>query len=570
MNDGKKWTLTMSGGEERGEVVSANKHWSNGMPVAGQQYGYGYDPIGNRKTTDHGSWVADYTANQLNQYTERTVPGVVDVMGTAEGVVNVNGWPAMKQGNYFYAGLGVDNSATSVFTEVDIASVQQQAGPSGEDVVDEESGNAFVPETPEQFEYDEDGNLVRDGRWEYAWDCENRLVSMETRDDLANATPRKRLEFAYDYQGRRTGKKIYDWDTDHWSLVTEHSFVYDGWNLIQELVTDNGSLVTNSYIWGLDLSGSLQGAGGVGGLLAVSLDSTEYFPSCDGNGNITEYLDENGMTVAHREYDPFGVTVVSTGDKKNDFEYWFSTKYADEETGLLYYGYRYLNTSLGRWLSRDKIGEWGGENMYGFVENDPANRIDPLGLTPLDVRVKRIENYLAIGATDMAADEAYFLYLNLSMGGALGSPFAAEMMDHWLGNTEAKKTLTPSRVESLVKDTEVSKQFYAFIKGKVPATGGSLSKECTSVTPKVNTGNYYALGTFKLCFSGTCCPPKSATSITLDGDWEVEDKYDWHAGLYVTVLGTVIKDDYALLVEGIGKAKSYDVDGSWKGKHMVP
>ena len=210
-----------------GQVISANKRWSNGVPVAGQQYGYGYDPIGNRKTTDHGPQTTDYTANNLNQYTERTVPGVVDVMGTAEGVVNVNGRPAVKQGNYFYAGLGVDNSATSVFTEVNIASVQQQAGPNGEDIVDEESGDAFVPETPEQFEYDEDGNLIRDGRWEYAWDCENRLVSMETRDDLANATPRKRLEFAYDYQGRRTEKKVYNWDTDHWSLITEHSFVYD-------------------------------------------------------------------------------------------------------------------------------------------------------------------------------------------------------------------------------------------------------------------------------------------------------------------------------------------------------
>ncbi len=234
-------------------------------------------------------------------------------------------------------------------------------------------------------------------------------------------------------------------------------------------------------------------------------------------------------------------------------------------SGMCFYGFRFYSPQLGRWLSRDPTEEAGGLNLYGFVKNNPANRIDPLGLSPLDVRVKRIEDYLAIGATGMAADESYLLYLNLSMGGGLASPFAAEMMDHWLGNTGTKKTLPPSRVESLVKDPEVSKQFYAFIKGVTPVANG---KHCTTVTPKINTGNYYALGTFTLCVS--CCPQKSASSVTLDGLWEVEDKYDWHAGLYVTVLGTVIKDDYALLVEGIGKAKSYDVDGSWKGKHTVP
>ena len=393
--DGTYWQY---GYDARGQVVSANKHWSNGMPVAGQQYGYGYDPIGNRKTTDHGPWVADYTANQLNQYTERTVPGVVDVMGTAEGVVNVNGWPAMKQGNYFYAGLGVDNSATSVFTEVNVASVQQHAGPNGEDIVDEDSGNAFVPETPEQFEYDEDGNLIRDGRWEYTWDCENRLVSMETRDDLANATPRKRLEFTYDYQGRRTGKKVYDWDTDRWSQVTEHSFVYDGWNLIQELITNNESPITNSYIWSLDLSGTLQGAGGVGGLLSVvsGPSSAAYYAAYDGNGNITEYLDENGETVAHREYDPFGGTIVSTGDKKNDFEYWFSTKYTDEETGLLYFGFRFYSPQIGRWLSRDPVDEVGGVNLYTLVQNAPLYTVDVFGKWGLNVHFLQTADWAEI------------------------------------------------------------------------------------------------------------------------------------------------------------------------------
>lgn len=58
----------------------------------------------------------------------------------------------------------------------------------------------------------------------------------------------------------------------------------------------------------------------------------------------------------------------------------FSTKYTDDKTGLVYYGYRYYNPEVGRWLSRDPIGERGGLNVYVYVHNGTVNRVDPLGL----------------------------------------------------------------------------------------------------------------------------------------------------------------------------------------------
>ena len=58
----------------------------------------------------------------------------------------------------------------------------------------------------------------------------------------------------------------------------------------------------------------------------------------------------------------------------------FSTQYTDNETDLVYYGYRYYSPALGRWLSRDPIEEQGGLNLYGFVNNDPVNKWDRLGL----------------------------------------------------------------------------------------------------------------------------------------------------------------------------------------------
>ncbi len=60
----------------------------------------------------------------------------------------------------------------------------------------------------------------------------------------------------------------------------------------------------------------------------------------------------------------------------------FSTQNQDDETGLLYYGFRYYSPELGRWLNRDPIEEEGGYNLYGFVYNSPLDWFDGLGDKP--------------------------------------------------------------------------------------------------------------------------------------------------------------------------------------------
>ncbi|MFW5871182.1 MAG: RHS repeat domain-containing protein, partial [Verrucomicrobiota bacterium] len=170
------------------------------------------------------------------------------------------------------------------------------------------------------------------------------------------------------------------------SITNTNTFLYDGWLLVQEQSVSGGNPTTNSYIWGLDLSGSLQGDGGIGGLLSVvdgraRSPSEPFFPCFDANGNITEYVDETGTNVvAHYEYGPFGQIIAKSGTKADDFHFRFSTKYYDAETGLYYYGYRYYSPELGRWVNRDPLGE--EENLvslYVALENDPIASIDLLG-----------------------------------------------------------------------------------------------------------------------------------------------------------------------------------------------
>lgn len=84
---------------------------------------------------------------------------------------------------------------------------------------------------------------------------------------------------------------------------------------------------------------------------------------------------------------PFGEVIRTTGPMAKANPFRFSTKYQDDETDLLYYGYRFYNASTGRWLNRDPLGQRGGRNLYGFVGNNPLTRIDRSGLDVIELPI---------------------------------------------------------------------------------------------------------------------------------------------------------------------------------------
>jgi RHS repeat-associated protein len=153
---------------------------------------------------------------------------------------------------------------------------------------------------------------------------------------------------------------------------------------VRSATLSNDVVIVAEYnVWGLDLSGSLQGAGGVGGLLAVTVaggdDPGHYVAAYDANGNVTDYVDATGAIVAHREYGPFGETTALSGPMQNAFTHWWSTKPWDPITGFSEYQFRMYSPEMGRWLSRDPIGELGGLNVNSFALNDPVCLLDTDG-----------------------------------------------------------------------------------------------------------------------------------------------------------------------------------------------
>jgi len=123
----------------------------------------------------------------------------------------------------------------------------------------------------------------------------------------------------------------------------------------------------------------------VGGLLAVvGYGVSTNFVACDGNGNVAALLQTDGSALtAQYEYGPFGELLRTTGPMARNNPFRFSTKYQDDESDLLYYGYRYYNPSTGRWPSRDPMGEIERLNLYLAVRNSALTIIDFIGLYEL-------------------------------------------------------------------------------------------------------------------------------------------------------------------------------------------
>ena len=223
--------------------------------------------------------------------------------------------------------------------------------------------NQYTVVNSNQPTYDDDGNMLTNGSWTYTWNGENRMVQAVNGNT--------KLQFVYDYMGRRIEKKVFDGDT----VVSHKRYVYDDYKQVEELDALNSNRVLKRYSWQPEAVG-----------LDVPLSMTDvataknYAYTLDANKNLSDLTDAQGNVVAHYEYSPFGTHTATGSYTGNPFR--FSSEVFDSETGLIYYNFRYYNPSLGRWINRDPIEEQGGWNLYRFIDNTPTYFYDDLGKKP--------------------------------------------------------------------------------------------------------------------------------------------------------------------------------------------
>src|SRR5581483_1131458 len=220
------------------------------------------------------------------------------------------------------------------------------------------------------FAYDANGNLTNDNLRAFQYDAENQLTNVSIASQWQTV-------FIYDALNRRRVESNSVWQSGASVVTNTTRFLYDGAVPLAELNSTNGLLVT--YTRGLDLSLSLDGAGGIGGLLARTDSNGAAFYHTDLNGNVTTLMDQYQHVVARYEYDPFGKVVGQWGSYATLNRYGFSSKERVLPANLSYYGARFYDPTLQRWLNQDPIGEAGGGNLYNFVGNSPLDVVDPVG-----------------------------------------------------------------------------------------------------------------------------------------------------------------------------------------------
>ncbi|WP_167527627.1 NHL domain-containing protein [Desulfosarcina alkanivorans] len=223
------------------------------------------------------------------------------------------------------------------------------------------------------FNYSDEDHLLTVGGTTYEYDLDGFLTSKTDGTEITAYTYSLRGELlhvdlpdgrlvSYDHDplGRRIAKSIDGNIVEKylWQGLTRLLAVYDGSdNLVQQFEYADGRLPV-----------SMTQAGSI------------YYLAYNQVGSLKVVTDASGNVIKRIDYDSFGNVLTDTNAALT-VPFGFAGGLADRDTGLVRFGYRDYDPDTGRWTAKDPIGFAGGDtDLYGYVQSNPVNWIDPWGL----------------------------------------------------------------------------------------------------------------------------------------------------------------------------------------------
>ncbi|MGC3991663.1 MAG: RHS repeat-associated core domain-containing protein [Chthoniobacteraceae bacterium] len=374
--------------------------------------GYQYDADGHcyQLSTPQGSWTLGYDSNGYLQSVTGSKNDTfnLDEAGRSVGDITNDYFPVVRHNNSTVevfgsvspsATLKINNVTTTVdattgkfdvtytptagtWQAYDVVATLAGAGTGGAAAVAEQIKNVYVPSPNESLSFDGSGNLQGDERWTYTWSSLDQCTRWVEKNPL-DAGSKTQVDCIYDLQGRRVQKQV----TVGGVVSKRTTTLWDGWRPVLEVDYDakNEETAKRYYTWGADVSGTMNGAAGIGGLIEVmetkGATTTKSLAIYDGIGNVVGLADEtSGVQVAGYSYGPYGEVLSEWGERAESCPFRYQTKEYDVETGYYYFGKRDHDPKTRCWLSRDPEREAGGANLYAYCENQPVGNYDPIGL----------------------------------------------------------------------------------------------------------------------------------------------------------------------------------------------
>ncbi len=210
------------------------------------------------------------------------------------------------------------------------------------------------------YSYDPNGNLVSDGTHCYTYNDANQLTKVI--DCSSNQTI---AEYWYDHQGKRGKKNHYE------DGILQYTIYYIG-DFFETKLYPNGTTENTSYYF---LNGER--------VARKDPDGSMHYIHGDHLGSADVVTDSTGNLEEKTQYYPYG-KIIAGG---NQSKYLYTGQEKDEETGLYYYGARYYNPELMRFVQADLVipALYNPQalNRYSYVQNNPVKYVDPEGENPV-------------------------------------------------------------------------------------------------------------------------------------------------------------------------------------------
>jgi RHS repeat-associated protein len=338
------------------------------------------------RMTFPGGTTREFSFGPLALQSERLLDAASNVLDAVtyranrESRVTEIGTPAGAQ-RYAYSALGELAAASVPGLPEEVfgydAAGNRTAGPALTNAWGYNLLNQLTSVVGRAFAYDVNGSLV--ARWQngnptatYEYDPMNRLVAI--RDAASNLVAR----YAYDAEGRRLMKEVGG---------TRTYFFYSDQGLVAEFDAAGQPIRAygygNSPMWGMQP-------------LFLKTGGKYHYYVHDHLGAPRLLVDRNGAVTWRARIAAFGRTEVEPSSTV-DNPLRLSAQYYDAESGLHYNTRRYYDPELGRYLSRDLLGEGGGRNLYGFAGNDPLNAVDPKGMAWKAVNCGELDKSVEFG-----------------------------------------------------------------------------------------------------------------------------------------------------------------------------